>query len=29
MARQAKREMMVLMWVRREKRVRVGVEREE
>lgn len=29
MARQAKKEMMVLMWVRREKRVRVGVEREE
>jgi hypothetical protein len=29
MARQASREMKVLMWVRREKRERVGVEREE
>lgn len=29
MKRQARREMEVLMWVRRENRVRVGVEREE
>ena len=29
MQRQARREMAVLIWVRREKRVRVGREREE